>query len=82
MKIIQVNADNGIGGAARAAVRLHEGLKNTGISSTLFVRSQLGSDSSVRGPESFLQDGISRIRPYIASSFFEWRPLPGRGCDQ
>ena len=79
MKVVQVNSDNGIGGAARAATRLHEGLRSAGVSSTLLVRSRVGGDDSVKGPATFIQDGLSRIRPYISSALYRLEVYPLQG---
>ena len=51
MKIAILNKSDGTGGAARAAYRLHEALRRSGMTSVLFVDSAECSDSTVIGPE-------------------------------
>jgi len=53
MKIIQVNTLDNVGGAARAAYRLHRGLIEIGQNSRMVVRDKLSVDSTVTAVHSF-----------------------------
>jgi glycosyltransferase involved in cell wall biosynthesis len=48
MKIVHINKNDILGGAARAAYRLHKGLQRAGHESTMFVISRQSDDRSVR----------------------------------
>src|SRR3954471_22156188 len=48
LRILQIGTRDSFGGAARAAYRLHKGLRAIGADSTYFVRDQAESDPSVR----------------------------------
>ncbi|NLK71693.1 MAG: glycosyl transferase, partial [Clostridiales bacterium] len=50
MKPLLINTSDIAGGAARAAYRLHTGLRNIGIDSTMLVQSKSSDDSWVIGP--------------------------------
>ena len=47
MKIIHISNSNQIGGAARAATRIHESLLDNNISSKIWVNDKVGDDSNV-----------------------------------
>ncbi len=47
MKVVHINTFDCAGGAARAANRLHQGLRRIGIDSRMFVREQASADPSV-----------------------------------
>lgn len=61
MKITQINTFDVIGGAARAAYRLHNGLKKAGCNSNMFVRFKYSNDDSVQKFER-LHDIKSKVR--------------------
>src|ERR1700744_4080154 len=48
LRILQIGTRDSFGGAARAAYRLHRGLRAIGADSTYFVRDQQENDPSVR----------------------------------
>jgi glycosyltransferase involved in cell wall biosynthesis len=48
LRILQIGTRDSFGGAARAAYRLHKGLRAIGADSTYFVRDQAENDPSVR----------------------------------
>ena len=48
MRILQIGTRDSFGGAARAAYRLHKGLRSVGADSTYFVRDRQENDPSVR----------------------------------
>lgn len=47
MQAVQLNTNDIAGGAARAAFRLHRGLRGVGVDSSMFVRNKDGSDDHV-----------------------------------
>lgn len=47
MKVVHIASRNQFGGAARAATRLHDGLRRLGVASRMFVRERIGDDPSV-----------------------------------
>jgi glycosyltransferase involved in cell wall biosynthesis len=50
------------GGAARAAYRLHQGLKLSGVNSRMLVREKSTADYTVLGPKGELKQGIARSK--------------------
>jgi glycosyltransferase involved in cell wall biosynthesis len=48
MKVVHINKTDNLGGAARAAFRLHKGLQCTGHDSTMFVLSSFSDDGHIR----------------------------------
>ncbi|MDZ4699285.1 MAG: glycosyltransferase family 4 protein [Rhodothermales bacterium] len=66
MKAVLVNADDGIGGAARACYRLHRGLLAEGVEARMLVRTTYSDDETVSGPRGFLRSSAARLRPYLA----------------
>lgn len=79
MNVLIVNADNGIGGAARATTRLHRGLRQAGVSSTLLVRSKVGGAPYVQGPGTFFSEAFARLRPHFVKSIQKLDKDPGEG---
>jgi len=65
MKVLIVNTSDSVGGAARAAYRLHKALIVFGIDSKMIVQSKQSNDSSVFGSQTKFGKGISVIRPTI-----------------
>jgi glycosyltransferase involved in cell wall biosynthesis len=61
MKIVQLNKNDLSGGAARAAYRLHDGLRRAGHESVMVVESRSGDDPSVLTFERPM-DGVSLVR--------------------
>jgi len=51
MKIVHLSHSDGGGGAARAAYRLHQSLRASGVDSEMFVNSASAADWTVFGPE-------------------------------
>jgi glycosyltransferase involved in cell wall biosynthesis len=60
MKSLIVNSHDIEGGAARAAYRLHQGLKSMGINSQMLVQEKLSNDPTVLAPKTRLEQGIAR----------------------
>jgi glycosyltransferase involved in cell wall biosynthesis len=50
------------GGAARAAYRLHQGLKQIGVSSQMLVQAKTSGDKAILAPKTRLGQGIARAR--------------------
>lgn len=65
MKVLIVNTSDILGGAARAAYRLHRSLLVSGVNSHMLVQDKSSDDYSVIGPDSFRQKLSSKIRPVI-----------------
>ena len=60
MKSLIVNSHDIEGGAARAAYRLHKGLKSIAIDSQMLVEEKLSNDATVLAPKTRLEQGIAR----------------------
>lgn len=67
MKVLTLSAHDATGGAARAALRLHEGLRALGIRASMWVQNKTGDDPTVFGPAGKLARFIGRLRPDIDS---------------
>ena len=65
MKIVHISHSDSIGGAARAAYRLHRAQLKFGIESRMLVRSKKTDDWTVQGPETRLEKVINMLRPAI-----------------
>jgi glycosyltransferase involved in cell wall biosynthesis len=65
VKPLLLNTNDISGGAARAAYRLHTGLKLIGISSQMLVSKKSSDDPSVIGPVSKWAKGFSMISPAL-----------------
>ncbi len=64
MKILHLNTFDIEGGAARAAWRLHQGLRSLGTDSRMLVQARTSGDSSVMERDSELARGLGKLRPY------------------
>lgn len=64
-RIIHVNTSDKFGGAARAAYRLHSGLRSAGLGSIMFVQEKISSDYDVYCSSTKFGKLIAKIRPYI-----------------
>jgi glycosyltransferase involved in cell wall biosynthesis len=65
MKLLILNTTDNIGGAARAAYRLHKGLRSLEVDSTMLVLSKSTQDPSVVGPQGKIAKGFARLRPHL-----------------
>jgi len=65
VKILIVNASDILGGAARAAYRLHKSLLSGGVDSRMLVQSKSSDDFTVLGPDSKLQKVLGGVRPTL-----------------
>jgi glycosyltransferase involved in cell wall biosynthesis len=62
MKVVQLNALEGVGGAARAAALLHRGLRASGVESLLVVQRTSGRDPTVIEQDSRLEWALAARR--------------------
>ena len=67
MRPLLLSTFDRIGGAARAAYRLHRGLKRIGVDSTLVVQRKVSDDASVLGPEGRFAKAAAYARPFLDS---------------
>ena len=85
MKIVHVNTFDTLGGAARSAYRLHQGLRAMGEDSTMFVRQADGNDPSVvemHSSRALLDRVRRRIRKeWIARDFQSYRATRPPGLE-
>lgn len=65
MKVFIVNTSDIIGGASRAAYRLHSALLVNGIDSTMVVQSKFSDDHTVLAPSTKIQKTMAVIRPTL-----------------
>jgi glycosyltransferase involved in cell wall biosynthesis len=70
MKILHVNRDATEGGAARAAIRLLEGLRIQGADARLYVQRRSGDDPFVTGPPTMLGKAVGFSRRKLESYLF------------
>ena len=61
MKIVHLNYFDIIGGAARAAYRIHCSLLKQGVESEMWVKEKFSNDPSVKGPTSGLKKFFNRL---------------------
>jgi len=61
MKVLQVNSSDTLGGAARAAHRLHQGLRAQGVDSQMLVQFKRGRDPSVFGPQFLKGEALHKV---------------------
>lgn len=71
MKILYLSTSDISGGAARGAYRLHKGLINKGVDSTLLVQEKVTDDLTVHGPRNNIHKAIAKARPYIMKPFLK-----------
>lgn len=64
MKVLHLNTFDIAGGAARAAWRLHQGLKSLGTDSRMLVQTKTSGDESVVERDSELARVLGKLRPY------------------
>ncbi len=65
MNVAIVNQTDIIGGAARAAYRLHHALRGYGINSRMFVDRSISGDSTVSKPDGFIHKVEGFVRPQL-----------------
>ena len=67
MKILIVNTYDLVGGAARAAYRLHQGLQIIGLDSKMLVQRKTNDDYTIISPINKYQKALFRVSPYLAA---------------
>lgn len=67
MKVLIINTYDMLGGAARAAYRLHRSLLAEGIDSQMLVQNKSSDDFTVLAPGSLIARGMNKLRPTLAS---------------
>ena len=65
MRVLIVNTSDIVGGAARAAYRLHQALLKQGIDSHVLVQSKTSDDYHVLSHETKIQKGFDKLRPTL-----------------
>lgn len=65
MKALLVNSDDGTGGAARAAMRLHVGLHSLAVETNLLVQKKHTDMETVVGPRPMLGFWQGELRPHL-----------------
>lgn len=65
MKVLNINTNDILGGAARAAYRLHQGLHLIDVNSQMLVQSKFSDDFTVLRNNTKLGKGIAKIKPNL-----------------
>lgn len=73
MKVIQLNHSDIVGGAARAAYRVHKAIREIGIDSQMWVDSYASGDWTVHGPKTALSRTLTKLRASIGGNLH--RPI-------
>ena len=80
LRVVHLSAADRIGGADRAAHRLHRGLRVLGVDSWMLVQCKTGDDPYVVGPSGALAAGLGLARPTLErlplALFAGRRPTP------
>jgi glycosyltransferase involved in cell wall biosynthesis len=80
MKVIHLNHSHQQGGAARAAIRIHQALCGSGVDSTMVVDSSNSGDPTVQGPSTRFAKLLARARPALSNAVMETFFLPGQNA--
>jgi glycosyltransferase involved in cell wall biosynthesis len=65
MRVVGISTYDAIGGAGRAAYRLHRGLLALGVESRLHVQKKMLDDETVVGPQGRLEKITAMLRPHM-----------------
>ncbi len=65
MKVLHLSTYEGVGGAAKAAIRLHRALREEGHDSRVLVQSRDGGDYTILSAEGKISRFLSPLRPYL-----------------
>jgi len=79
MKVVIVNKSDIQGGAARAAHRLHTGLRRIDVDSKMFVDKKISDDLNVYGPKKKIGKLWGEVSPFvdrISLKFYDWQKTP------
>ncbi|MFN4261982.1 MAG: glycosyl transferase, partial [Gemmataceae bacterium] len=71
MRVLHLNHSDILGGAARAAYRIHQAVRSAGMDSRMRVDVAASGDWTVQGPGSKLGKGWARVRPTVAGMAFK-----------
>lgn len=71
MKVIHLNNADTLGGAARAAFRIHKSLLNINLNSMMWVNFANSGDWTVVGPQGKLKKGFAQIRRHLIRPFLK-----------
>lgn len=71
MKILHVNSVDSVGGASRAAQRIHKGLLNLNLQSEILVQTKLTNDPSIIGPQNNFEKGMSLLCQFLDQSIIK-----------
>ena len=66
MKILNLSTYDLQGGAARAAYRLHQGLRSIELDSWMIVQTQTSDDPNVISPQGDIQKNWAKMRPGLS----------------
>lgn len=69
MQILSFNYSDTIGGASRAAYRIHQALLAVGFETKLVVNDKSSGDATVEGPATIWRKSKARWAPYVATLF-------------
>ncbi|MDW8464024.1 MAG: glycosyltransferase family 4 protein [Geminocystis sp.] len=65
MRLLHISTFDILGGAARAAYRIHKSLQKIGVDSWMLVQNKNGDDPSVLGPKTKVKKFLNLFRPFI-----------------
>ena len=65
LRILHINTNDILGGAARAVYRLHRGLLEIGVDSKFLVANKLSDDFTILGPHSKLEKALVKLQPHL-----------------
>ena len=65
MRVIHLNQSDIVGGAARAAYRIHHCLREAGVDSRMWVDQARAGDWTVEGPRNKLEKAMGLLRPQV-----------------
>jgi glycosyltransferase involved in cell wall biosynthesis len=68
MNVFQINQSDSLGGAARAAYRIHLAIRQQGEESKMLVNVKCSDDWTVEGPQSLIDKVRARLSPHAAKT--------------
>lgn len=74
MNVVHLSTNDIRGGAARAAYRLHQGLRHAGVGSYIWTQSKTSDDSYVFGPSSNIAKAWAKLRPRLDRLLLRFYP--------
>lgn len=67
MTITHINTSDFMGGAARAAYRIHEAIRSNNIDSVMLVRKKVRKESTIIGPQTQISEAWALLQPKLDS---------------